>query len=100
MVVFTIKHRCVGYPDDTPSEFKVEANSREEAENYFWESHWDLNAMIVGVTSKSVDDGAKKLNRLVGIQSDPKYVKCKCGIYIAVKFKTCPACGREIKVTK
>lgn len=44
---FRIRHRCVGYPDQKQSETIIEANSPEEAESLFWDSHWDLNTFIV-----------------------------------------------------
>ena len=49
-MLYTIKHRCVGYPDDKPAEFVVEASSAKEAEYMFAEAHEDLNYFIVSVT--------------------------------------------------
>ncbi len=51
-MLYIIKHRCVGYPDDKPAEFEVEANSEKEAEQIFSEAHEDLNYFIVSVTHK------------------------------------------------
>jgi hypothetical protein len=56
-----------------------------------------VQSLVEGREADMVDRGAKKLNKLVGIQADPQYVKCKCGMYVAIKFKTCPSCGREVK---
>lgn len=49
-MLYTVKHRCVGFPDDKPAEYTIEANSPEEAEANFAEAYVDLNYFIVSVT--------------------------------------------------
>jgi len=49
-MLYTVKHRCIGFPDDKPAGFVVEANSREEADDKFSEAHVDLNYFIVSIT--------------------------------------------------
>ena len=49
MRTWVIKHRCVGYPEQRPSEYTVEADTKDDAESKFWEAHWDLNAFVVSV---------------------------------------------------
>lgn len=56
-MLYTIKHRCVGFPDDKPAEYVVEANSLEEADDKFSEAHVDLNYFIVSITPNTACTG-------------------------------------------
>ena len=49
-MLYTVKHRRVGYPNDKPAEYTIEANSPEEAEAIFADAYVDLNYFIVSVT--------------------------------------------------
>lgn len=49
-MLYTVKHRCVGYPNDKPAEYTIEANSPEEADSIFSDAHVDMNYFIVSIT--------------------------------------------------
>ena len=56
-MLYTVKHRRVGYPNDKPAEYTIEANSPEEAEAIFADAYVDLNYFIVSVTPNTACTG-------------------------------------------